>query len=122
MTAPAAAPLRGADLHARLTARELTPLAYRLHRLALLIAEHDLPPLPLAVHEEAACVTVDGTGRPLAESDVRRWAQALSLPVTEAPVEQAGRVAAVHYKASGLVDGVFWTVQATVPVEARWAG
>jgi hypothetical protein len=119
VSAPAA-PLRGAALHAALTRRGLTPFAYRLHRLALLITEHDLPCLPLAVHEQEGCVTVDGTGRPLAESEVRRWAAALSLVVTEAPVEQAGRVAAVLYKASGLVDGTHWTVQATVPVEARW--
>ncbi len=120
MTAPATAPLRGAELHAALTRRSLTPLAATLHRLALLITEHDLPPLPLAVHQGEGCITVDGTGRPLAEGEVRQWAASLELAVTEAPVEQAGRIAATHYKASGLVDGVFWTVQATVPVEARW--
>lgn len=61
------------------------PQAQALHRLAALITEDELPPARIALYDENGLSIGPMLGDRDGETTVRRWAQALSLIVTETP-------------------------------------
>jgi hypothetical protein len=107
---------RIAAMAAQAAARPLPPFAARLHRLAALITEHDLPQAQLAISERSVVVAVH---EGLVESHVRRWAQALDLIVTEVPCDMPDGTAGTSWSASGWDGrGTWWMVEGRAPLAA----
>lgn len=86
----------------------ITPTAATFRQIADLINREELPPAAITVSENNRIISVNTTGTDRPEGDLRRWAQALGV-VVYAPYLHADRS----------LDGVFWTLYAFVPVEAR---
>lgn len=93
------------------------PHAALLHRLASLITTEDLPPAHIGVKGQD--ITVDCSGSEQVQGDVRRWAAALSLIVTEVAYDSPDGTAATLWSTAGWDGtGVWWHVAGTLPVSA----
>lgn len=96
------------------TTSKCPPSAALLHRVASLITTENLPPARVTTTRDGQ-VIVELTGAELVESNVRRWAAALELVVTEAPFEVDSGLAATQWYAAGFDGhgagvGAYWHV------------
>lgn len=96
------------EVPSRSQLRTCTPHAALLHRVAALENAEDLPAAEVRVNRIGA-VAIDCTGSEQVQSDVRRWAAALDLAVTESPWDVEG-YAATQWTARGVVNGTWFSV------------
>lgn len=103
--------------HPATLGRPCPPHAAQLHRLAALITTEALPPAHLSINGRD--VMVDCSGSELVQGDVRRWAAALDLIVTEVVYDCPDGTAATLWSASGW-DGTntWWHIAGAQPIPA----
>lgn len=91
------------------------PHAALLHKIAALITTEDLPPAHVSVKGQDIIVDCSGSG--LVQGDVRRWAAALGMVVTEVAYDCPDGTAATLWSASGWDGtGCWWHVAGALPV------